>query len=222
MNHPPPGGSAERPRGGSPSDDLASDARRAAAGDPDAFQRAHDRLAPGLRRLFGTRSRDRALVEDLCQRTWSAAWEACTQGRYDPDRAALSTFVYAIAHHMWLRHLRGASRPGGAPLPDLPGDDAGSSTDAAHLSGALQCVREAMDGRAGDLSEQERWVLRLAGEGATDRTIAERLRISPSTAHQARKSAVAKLRRLLARRGYRDESDERPGPQAEQLSGGSP
>lgn len=193
--------------------DLADVAARAASGDHDAFRTLHDRFDPGLRRLLGRRTQDRTLIDEVCQRTWAAAWEACRAGRYDATRSAFSTFLYAIAHHMWLRHLRAAGR-----APGQLADQAttGADTDALHLAGAVECVREALDGRAGDLTEQERWVLRLAGEGGTDRTIAERLGVSPSTAHQARKSALRKLERLLARRGFREDPGERTGDAGEE------
>lgn len=191
--------------------DLAVVAARAARGDKAAFEVVHRRLDPGLRRLLARRTADAALIDDLLQRTWTGVWEACAAGRYDPARSAISTFVYAVASNTWLRHLRGV-KPVDATTPDeLAGDGDPEATDAAALAETLEAVRMALDGRFPDLTEQERWILRMASDGAGDRTIATRLGVSPSTANQAKQSAFGKLRRILARAGLRSEVPERGG-----------
>lgn len=192
-----------------PDPTLAEAGARAARGDREAFEIIHHRLNPGLRRLMAKRTSDQTLIDELVQRTWSGVWEAFSEGRYDPARAAVSTFVYAVASHVWLRHLRTLKKPDSTSPEEISAGRAEGPHDAASLSEALEVVRKALDGRLSDLSEQERWVVRLAAEGATDRTIAERLRISPSTANQCKQSALSKLRRVLARLGFRPEPSER-------------
>lgn len=191
-----------------PPEDLAQAAARALGGDRGAFEVIVARLEPGLRRFLGRRTSDAALIDDLLQRTWTGAWEAFTQGRYDPARSAISTFVYAVASNTWLRHLRGVKPASTAAPDDLPGTRVGPQ-DAAATAEMLETVRKLLDGRMGDLTEQERWVIRLSAEGAGDRAIAARLKISPSTANQAKQGAMAKLRRILSREGFRPESGER-------------
>src|ERR1051326_2698718 len=95
-----------------------------AKGDRHAVDLAHRRFAPGLRALFVKRlggpgaerrqSGGGETADDLCQRTWTMVWEAVSSGKYDPDRAAISTFIYAVGNMVWLRHLRAAGRAGGA------------------------------------------------------------------------------------------------------------
>jgi len=190
---------------------LAALAARAAGGDRAAFESIHGRLDGAVHRFFAQRSRDPDLGEELAQRTWAGVWEACAAGRYDPARSAMSTFVYAVASKVWLQHLRSTNSrttTGDADvLAELGlGDDGGD----ARLGEALETIRKALDGRLSDLTEQERWVLRAAIDVETDRAVARRLGISPSTAHEAKQSAFGKLRRLLARLGVSGDPAERP------------
>lgn len=117
--------------------------------------------------------------------------------------------MYAVASNTWLRHLRGIKATDATSPDEHVDPDDPATADAASLAETLDMVRQALDGRFADLTEQERWILRMASEGAGDRTIASRLGISPSTANQAKQSAFGKLRRILARFGVRPESAER-------------
>jgi RNA polymerase sigma factor (sigma-70 family) len=196
------------------------DARAAAGGDHEAFARLHHRLAPGLRALLARRGCAPALIDDLCQRAWAGAWEACVQGRYAPTRSAFSTFVYAVTHHVWVEHLRRVGRRD--EFVDFE-QAAPERREPPALAEEVQAVRDALAGRGpvgSQLSDQERWVLRLVSQGQTDREIARRLGVSPSTAHETRKAAVEKLGRILGRAGLRDESTERRAPNAEAPSDG--
>ena len=40
-------------------------------------------------------------------------WKALREGQYDPERSAITTFVYAVANNAWLSHLRGFAREQG-------------------------------------------------------------------------------------------------------------
>ena len=192
---------------------LAQLAAAAASGDRASFESLHRRLSGGLRKIFLERSGNRAdVADDLIQRTWVGVWQALSSGRYDPTRSAISTFVYAVAHKMWLQHLR--ARPGPRdPIPAeaLPVFD----QPAAELSEVLDAIRAALAGTAGDLSIEERAVLRLCGSGASDRDLAARLSISPSTANARKRAAFEKLRRHLASLGHRPEAAERLGLKGE-------
>ena len=84
---------------------------RAAQGDQEAFAALHQRLGGGLHRLFMERTGGRTeLADDFCQKTWVAVWQALEGGKYDPERAAISTFVYAVGYRVWLQHMRSAGR----------------------------------------------------------------------------------------------------------------
>lgn len=184
-------------------------AARALAGDRLAFDQAVHRLSPGLERLIGKRTNNDANVtQELCQQAWAEVWGAMARGRYDPKKAALSTFAYAVAHKVWLRHLRAAGRvipaewasmqEGVEPSPE-------AMDDAANIDQVRACLR----GSAGDLTDDERWILRSAASGVSDRELAARLGIAPSSANARKQAAFAKLRAALTK------SDSRGGESAE-------
>jgi len=195
-------------------DSLAALALAAAGGSRAAFEAIHTRLAPGLRRLLLDRGCDAATVDDLCQKTWTGTWEACAARRYDPRRSSIATFVYAVMNNVWVEHLRGKGRRDAftALSEDVP-VFGGSPGDAAPAAEALQRMRAAL--ASTEFTEQERWTLRLVAEGASDRAIAQRLGVAPSTAHQTRQAALAKLRRILGRGSNSAQSGERPGTRPE-------
>src|SRR5262249_24100157 len=128
--------------------DLCAGAMR---GDRPAFEKLHRRLNPGLQRMLQGRTSGRAdLAEELAQRTWVGVWEALIAGKYDPAKSAITTFVYAVSHKVWLQHLRTASRqaaPTEATAEITAGRGGGDvPSDAAGLSELLSAVRECMDG----------------------------------------------------------------------------
>jgi RNA polymerase sigma factor (sigma-70 family) len=189
---------------------LADLAAAAAGGDKPAFAALHKRLSGGLRRLFMDRSGNKTEVtDDLLQRTWVGVWQSVSRGRYDPAKSAISTFVYAVAHKMWLQHLRSApgtpkGTGGESPLESLETTD---SPDVA-LAEVLDAIRSCLRGDMGNLSPDEREILRLCGSGASDRDLAARLSVSPSTANARKRAAFEKLRRHLASAGHRPDTPE--------------
>jgi RNA polymerase sigma factor (sigma-70 family) len=182
-------------------------------GDEGAFQQIHQRLDAGLKRQFLERAGGRAdLADDLSQRTWIAVWRAFQGGKYHPERAAISTFVYAVGVKIWLQHLRANRRPIGqlpATLADAAGEDADPSL-VLKLAELLDSLREGLKpGNAGPLSEEERWIVQEAARGESDRTLAKRLGVAPSTLNVRKRGALDKLRRFLSSRGHRAETGER-------------
>jgi RNA polymerase sigma-70 factor (ECF subfamily) len=171
------------------------------SGDPAEFAKLYARLAPGLRALFRRRVRGHhELVEDLTQQTWSQVWQAVCAGRYNPARAAPSTFVYAVANHIWLQHCRSA-RP--ASLPEKAGFAAtfNGTLEYSELLEALRACLQQPEGPSA-LEEVERHiVLGLAG-GASERELAAQLNLAASTVHARKVNAYKKLRDCLAAKGY--------------------
>lgn len=199
---------------------LVELSRAAAAGDATAFGDLHRRFSAGLVRLFLKRcGGDQDLSEDLAQRTWTLVWNAVRLGRYDPGKATLSTFVYAVGNNVWLQHLRRAGKAGRvAALSDEAGEAVPDDSVRAE-SELIQAVRAAMSGEQGaGLSEQERSIVRWAGEGLSDRDLAERLGLAPSTANVKKRAAFEKIKRFLASKGFRG-LHEAHGPES---SGGGP
>jgi RNA polymerase sigma factor (sigma-70 family) len=188
----------------------------AAAGDQSAFEALHRRLGGGLKRLFLERTNGRAdVAEELAQRTWVAVWQALRDGKYDPSRAAISTFAYAVGSKIWLGHLRGAQREGArVTVPESPFAIAARSedpSDAAAGAELIQAVRDclASGGEGGGLTAEERALVCAAASGESDRALAKRLKLAPSTVNARKRAAYEKLRRYLAQRGHRPESAER-------------
>ncbi len=211
----------QRPQASRPSgEELASLTEAALRGDRAAFDRLHDRLAGGLRRILLDRTAGRAdLAEELSQRTWVIVWDALATRKYDPSRSAITTFLYAVSHKVWLQHLRTASRRPTAPAEAAAGIAAGSDDpgSAAGFSELLSAVRECMDGAeagvAGALNAEERALIRAVAGGHSDRSLAKLLGVAPSTVNVRKRNVFEKVRRFLAVRGHR--APERRGESGE-------
>lgn len=180
-----------------------------AAGDRGAFAAAHARYAPGIRQFFLRRTGGRIeLAEELEQQTWTHLWSAVRMRRYDPTRARVSTFVYAIAHNVWLQHCRASGRR----VPDwLAGEFAPDSTGVAEHAEILDALRDCLARRDGPeaLTQEERDVILEVAAGASERDLARTRLVAASTVHARKTSALQKLRKCLARKGFSEESIER-------------
>jgi RNA polymerase sigma-70 factor (ECF subfamily) len=194
-----------------PVDERGELAARIAAGDRTAFERLHARLHPGLLRLFMRRSGGRSeLADELAQQTWGHVWQTILQSRYDPARAAISTFVYAIANNVWLQHFR-ASRRTTVELPDHPAGAGHADAMLLHaeLLGALRdCLHS--DG-PGALTDDERLIVLEQARGGTERELAAVLKLAASTVHARKLSGLEKLRRCLEAKGFSAETVEQLG-----------
>lgn len=189
----------------------------ATGGDESAFAALHHRVGAGLRRVLLRRTGGRAeLVEDLLQTTWGAVWKALKEGRYDPSRAAITTFVYAVGNNAFLTHLRKTSRERGLlERGDARrGSEAGTGVpeDVLAAAEAADLVRLCLrDGSVAGLTEHERLVLREIGAGESDRGLARRLGISCSTVNVRKHAGLAKIRVYLERAGI-VETEPAAGP----------
>jgi len=199
---------------------LAIQAQR---GEKPAFERLLRRLEPGLKRVLLRRTGGLGeLADELAQRTWIAVWQALRDGRYDAERAAISTFVYAVAHKIWLQHLR---RAGDAPPPQggfdalLAAAPAGPDNPLAALQASelLDAVRACLHAAGTPFSltaDEHRIVFGLA-LGESERLLAQQLGVAASTIHARKQMAYAKLRRCLAAKGFSPEPTERRRSQRE-------
>ena len=200
-----------------PADSPNRLAERVSEGDHGAFEKLVRRFDGGLRRLLRRRSGGRDdLAEELAHETWTAVWEALQRGRYDPEKAAISTFIYAVAHKRWLQYLR---RSGQAPaslgavdtlLEQVGGETGmpGDLVEAEELLGALrECLRAAAPPNG--LLNEERIIVTGLVTGGTERSLAAELGIAPSTVHSRKLSAYAKLRKCMAAKGFVNETGER-------------
>lgn len=192
-----------------PVDERGELAAGIAAGDRSAFERLHARLDGGLRRLFMRRSSGKSeLADELVQRTWGQLWQAVLQGRYDPSRSAISTFVYAIANNIWLQQVRTSRRL----LGELSDDTGavGGPDDAISHAELLDALRDCLD-RRDLLNHDERYVVVQLAQGATERSLATELSLAASTVHSRKLSALDKLRSCLEAKGFSSDSVEQIG-----------
>lgn len=203
------------PRPAARDDALTRLALAAAKGDQGAYQELDSRLRPALTRMYVARvGANRELSEDLAQRAMVGVWEALNSGRFDPTRASIATYAYAVAHRVWLVHARKTSRMRAMGDQDAneedPGGDGAGERDP-DMSALLEAIRDCLAGRASAmdaLSEEDRWLLVAIGRGVTDRELAKRLGIAPSSAHGRKRSALAALSRALAEMGFSGPSNQ--------------
>ncbi|MBX3407486.1 MAG: sigma-70 family RNA polymerase sigma factor [Phycisphaeraceae bacterium] len=199
---------------------LADLVARAVAGDESAFEALHRRIGPGLRRMLAQRLPNGAdaEIDDLSQRVWIAIWQALRSGAYQPERAAFTTFAYAIAYRTFLYHARQnavhRSRMADFDFGDAAAGPQGQSPESAqHLAALLETLRGVLRGESAEpMSSDDRAMLRAIAEGESDRSLAARLALSPSTANARKQAALGKVRRLLARLGFSPDSAEREKP----------
>jgi len=172
--------------------DEAELVRRVLAGDQESFRlivlRYQGMLAELIFRQTGSRQ-----VEDLVQETFLRAYEALD--RYDP-RFRLSTWLARIAlnaaRDLGRRHKVRQDAPVHELAPRRPAADPAERAAAAE---AERSVVEAL----GALPESQREVVVLSVyNGFTQREIAETLELPLGTVKTRQRSALQKLRRLVA------------------------
>jgi RNA polymerase sigma-70 factor (ECF subfamily) len=204
-------------------DPIAELARRAQAGDREAFEQLLRRFEPGLKRVLLRRSGGQAEVcDELAQQTWIAVWEALREQRYDPQKSAISTFIYAVAHKLWLQHLRSTSAAplSGGVLGASLGDSSAAGENPAtwlHLAELLDAMRACLHATGTPLSltaDERRIVIGLSG-GESERALAAKLGVVASTVHARKQMAYRKLRQCLSAKGFSAETAERPAGQRE-------
>ncbi|MBU6413080.1 MAG: RNA polymerase sigma factor [Planctomycetes bacterium] len=183
--------------------ELAALAAGAAQGDTASLSQLQRRLHAGLVRWFThTWPQDSERVERLAHETWIEVWQALASGRYDARRAAISTFAFAVAGNLRLRELRSIGRSIAAAdeaEPSLDVHDA--ATSLAHAS-TLEALRHLISDPSSPLDESERTILGLLARGMGDRDIARELGVSPSTGHERKKRALARLASELRTLGH--------------------
>jgi RNA polymerase sigma-70 factor (ECF subfamily) len=167
-------------------------------GDPDAFA---DLVRPWHRRLVGYLARmsgDAVSADDLVQQTLIRVWRGLRS--YD-DRKRFGSWLFTIAHHVTVDHLRRERREPRL-VPDIP--DAASTADPSSELMARELGRlltDAIDG----LPEKQRRVFALRQHGRFKfREIAELTGEPLSTVLGHMSYATAKLQRIV--RDYHDRS----------------
>lgn len=175
-------------------------------GSPQVFAEAHAALAAWIRRRLTDLTGDAHTADDLAQQTWQAVWEAVSQGRYDPGKAALSTFAYAVSQNVYRHWVRRQSTitahapavAANAPQTDEPENN--PLADAELIDELRRILRN--ERSTPDLSEEVLRTLHLVARGVTDRELALELAVAPSTAHARKQAALEALRTHLTNRFF--------------------
>ncbi|GAB7192539.1 sigma-70 family RNA polymerase sigma factor [Kineococcus sp. NUM-3379] len=99
--------------------------------DEQDVARAYDAYGAELYRFVLRFLRDPGAAQDVVQETFLRAWRAAD--RYDPSRASVRVWLFAIARHTVLDHLRAAGvRPWQATLPGEAGVESAAAPAEDH------------------------------------------------------------------------------------------
>ena len=167
--------------------------QRVAAGDERAVAELYDRFASLVYKMAFQSMPTRAESEDAVQEIFIRLWR--TADRYDPERAALVTWVMLIASRQLvdrMRRMRARIKPGvldestpvSAPLPE---DSRGQSEREENMKEMMR--------RIDSLPELQRTVVKRAYLGGqTLRQIGEELNTPLGTVKSALSRALTRLR----------------------------
>lgn len=143
-------------------------------------------------------SHDAVLSEDLASETFLEAVKSIALFRGQAD---IRTWLFAIARHRWLAHLRRQKRR-------LPTEELSETLpDPAKLPEERLLDREAADRIACLLAgepERTRTIVIMRSEGYSFREIAMEVGISENSARVIDFRAREKLRKILRKEGYMD------------------
>jgi RNA polymerase sigma-70 factor (ECF subfamily) len=183
----------DRPGDLSREEDAALVLRVAEARDRAAFVELFNRYAVRVKAFLVKGGAGQEQADEAAQDVMVSLWRRA--GQYDPAKASVATWIYAIARNRRIDLLRRESRPAPDPedplfQPDPPEDPA----ESAAASGRDARVREALAA----LSEEQREVVRLTFfAGLTQAEIAEAAGVPLGTVKSRLRLAFGRLRAAL-------------------------
>jgi len=167
--------------------------RVAQDGDRQAFAAIYRHFAPRVRSWLERRGARETQAEEVLHDVMWTVWRKAD--RYDPDRAAVSTWVFTIARNRHIDRVRRVARP--APDPDDPHFVPSAPAAADHAVAVHQETAQLADAIAQLPAEQARVVRRAWLEGATLREISEETDTPLGTIKSRSRLAMAALRRTF-------------------------
>jgi RNA polymerase sigma-70 factor (ECF subfamily) len=175
---------------------------RVSAQDSAALEALYERYGSAVAGLGRRILVERGAVDDLVQETFWRVWTGA--GSFRPSRGRFSSWLFGIAHHLAIDHLRRArSRPQALDQEqEAEGIDLETNVaEAAEISIVSALVREAF----GALPSEQQRVLELAFfRGLSRREISETLGVPLGTIHTRARLGLLKLRAELQTRGYQE------------------
>lgn len=193
MNEPAPPPQRPRPDPVAAARDVSLMLRIAHDQDREAFADLFERYARKVKAFLIAGGAPHDQADEVAQEVMVSVWRRA--GRYDPEKAAVSTWIYAIARNRRIDMIRRESRPASDPedplfQPDPEPDPASNVAGSARDS----LVRDALCGLPGD----QREAVRLAFyQGLTQSEIAEKLDIPLGTVKSRLRLAFRRLRTTL-------------------------
>lgn len=161
--------------------------------DKEAFRKLFDHFAPRLQGFLMGSGSDPHLAEEIAQEAMVSVWRKAQQ--FDPDKAAVSTWIFTIARNARIDHLRRAKRP----EPDV-NDPAFASEPEPQPHDLVSQEQEATRLRRiiAQLPEEQQVVLRLAYfEEKPHSEVAKELDIPLGTVKSRIRLAIGRIRTEL-------------------------
>ena len=174
-------------------DAAALMARVAQVGDREAFAAIYRHFAPRVRSWLLGRGAREAQAEEILHDVMLTVWRKA--GRYDPDRAAVSTWIFTIARNRHIDRIRRVARP--EPDPDDP-HFVPAAPAAADDAVAVHQETAQLTAAIAQLPPEQALVIRRAWlEGATLREISEETDTPLGTIKSRSRLAMNALRSSL-------------------------
>jgi RNA polymerase sigma-70 factor (ECF subfamily) len=161
--------------------------------DREAFHRLFDHYAPRVRSYLRRLGASDDVAEDLMQEVMLTIWHRA--GQFDPGKAALSTWIFAIARNKRIDAIRRERRPDFDPEdPLIEPDTAPRGDRLAEMAQLSRAVMEAVR----TLPKEQSSLLRIFYfEDKTQSTIAEELGLPLGTVKSRLRLALGKLRTIM-------------------------
>lgn len=156
--------------------------------EPVDWDAVYREQLPRVYSYFRYRVGDDQLAEDLTAATFEKAWR--TRQQYRRDRAAIATWLFAIARNVAIDHYR-------RPSPPLPLEHAASAAVAQPLDElvAARSDHRRLEQLLAQLGERERELIALKyGSGLTNRAIATLTGLSESNVGSTLHRLIRRLR----------------------------
>jgi RNA polymerase sigma factor (sigma-70 family) len=162
--------------------------------DHSAFAQLFDRFAGRIETYLRRLGAERALAEDLTQDVMLVIWQRA--GRYEPTRAAASTWIFTIARNRLidaLRRQRSEQRTDGDAIEMLAGHDTEQRFYLTQLERHLRHAVAMLPSGQNQLIEQGYF------RDKSQATLADELDLPLGTVKSRQRLALGRLRRHLER-----------------------
>ncbi len=160
-----------------------------------------------LKRVGG----DADSAEELAGQTLAEALQALRDGKYKPHQAKFVTFAYGVAHNVWRRYVyprpnrevpfSALSKEGLAQIKESLMSTDGFLPPLEEIEAMQDCLRA--EDTPLNLTPEERFVIIGRANGETFRELAKKQRCALSTVHDRNRCGIEKLRKGMAKKGYR-------------------